>query len=1026
MYEIISATRDIQIVYFNKVIMINNQLISIKNVLRAKSEILKNVSDAAEFVGPDNSKITGKQVKELLKKTPDEISKLNKSEKLLYAYAASISGLLASGVITVEELSNYDPIKDYNKVWIDKDPNGSGKYKIPKKGSQPVAMADIIARNPGLIADLEAAKIELDAIIDQTSNVNVDRIGPMKVVMSPRLEKIMNETLSAEDKKLVAEHISLIKAGDVSKIEKINRVLAKAQLKLKLTDTGDVKLTTKASLMIMMGPAGVGKGVIQSKFVDQNGVVKWLINNTRNERVSDGEQYGVTYHFERSDAEKSINEKYDAIKKGDAQAFVESSIGSFTSVLNFADELIDKYGITDMINSKSLSEEAKTFATDQLDFIREAVDKVRTDEGISKMSPEEKVDKIRAVEITAARMEVLSKKFDSFIAHKFVNGIDLQGVRGEFVNRILNGESIFLECDHGLARQIKENPELADIDMNILFLMPPTMTELVSRLGTRGTDPIEKVDRRLVEAAKAMKNSQGVANLYMESNTKTAERLLKETGIEVKVPITEDTFESDVINNPQRYDGRLTVEHFTNSLAQKVSPYSKANINVEIDKNDEAKSLAAIKEWIAAEFNLESGKISGDEFISKAKESFAYLSRIKKEGYMLIMNGTFAPITMGHQAMGLESLAQHVSLLNGDEGKSAGIVVIQGGDTPHKPFALAEKHRVAMTEKAAANNDFLTASRIRGLMVKAFKEMGVEVEFGGKDKTAPYSDMAAFLFLAANNPTKEIVWASGADKVNGYYNEKHLISDVLKDIIGVKSFYYAERVDEKLTVFNADAKVPADAWLHAMKDNGMFVKLNTPTPQVSSTIVRKGVLEDDVINGIVDNDVIDYMKRNVLESAFELSAVEKTLKKSMKQLGMSYWFNNSKGAENGFNSLRQDVQRSMNNVENGMFKIYKIKAKSMTPMNLNNIKGLMHKMSSMLANDEDVTSIRSAIVSRLEFLTGEKMSSTKLSDIKDTIKSIEADKDVVINRMKAKYAQILKIIDKMEQLYAESQERGLL
>lgn len=87
-----------------------------------------------------------------------------------------------------------------------------------------------------------------------------------------------------------------------------------------------------------------------------------------------------------------------------------------------------------------------------------------------------------------------------FLEHAFVHS-NYYGTPKDFVFRqIENGEIVFLEIDVQGALQIKKNYK----ECVFIFLLPPTMDELKSRIIKRGTETEDDINRRFSNAFKEL------------------------------------------------------------------------------------------------------------------------------------------------------------------------------------------------------------------------------------------------------------------------------------------------------------------------------------------------------------------------------------------------------------------------------------------------------------------------------------------------------------------------------------------
>ena len=87
-----------------------------------------------------------------------------------------------------------------------------------------------------------------------------------------------------------------------------------------------------------------------------------------------------------------------------------------------------------------------------------------------------------------------------FLEHVSYAGNRYGTLRSEVERRLANDESVVLEIEVVGAREIKRRLP----DAVLVFVAPPTITDLEQRLRGRGTDPPEQIERRVAIAREEM------------------------------------------------------------------------------------------------------------------------------------------------------------------------------------------------------------------------------------------------------------------------------------------------------------------------------------------------------------------------------------------------------------------------------------------------------------------------------------------------------------------------------------------
>lgn len=123
---------------------------------------------------------------------------------------------------------------------------------------------------------------------------------------------------------------------------------------------------------------------------------------------------------------------------------------------------------------------------------------------------------------------------DQFLEHAHVH-TDYYGTPRDFVmEHIENGEIVLLEIDVQGALQIKNNYSEAVF----IFLLPPTMEELKSRIVKRGTESEEDINRRFENAFRELdfvgEYDYFVINDKVEDAVENVEAIIKAERLRVK------------------------------------------------------------------------------------------------------------------------------------------------------------------------------------------------------------------------------------------------------------------------------------------------------------------------------------------------------------------------------------------------------------------------------------------------------------------------------------------------------------
>jgi len=132
-------------------------------------------------------------------------------------------------------------------------------------------------------------------------------------------------------------------------------------------------------------------------------------------------------------------------------------------------------------------------------------------------------------------------KEKEFLEYADVFG-DLKGTSKSWVeNKIKKGWNVILELDWQGASQVKE----IYADSKTIFILPPSYTDLETRLNKRGLDKKEAINKRLAEAKKEIKQGQYFDHLIVNDKFEEALADLKTIIISNKV-LTEQR--KDLVN----------------------------------------------------------------------------------------------------------------------------------------------------------------------------------------------------------------------------------------------------------------------------------------------------------------------------------------------------------------------------------------------------------------------------------------------------------------------------------------------
>ncbi len=119
--------------------------------------------------------------------------------------------------------------------------------------------------------------------------------------------------------------------------------------------------------------------------------------------------------------------------------------------------------------------------------------------------------------ITRERFEQMLAN-DELLEHNVFLGNYYGTPKAPVINSIENGQDIFIEVDVNGAAQIRQKmPEAVSI-----FIMPPSLEILKSRLCGRGTDSVEVIEKRLTEALREIERATEYDYVVVNDNLQVA------------------------------------------------------------------------------------------------------------------------------------------------------------------------------------------------------------------------------------------------------------------------------------------------------------------------------------------------------------------------------------------------------------------------------------------------------------------------------------------------------------------------
>jgi len=111
---------------------------------------------------------------------------------------------------------------------------------------------------------------------------------------------------------------------------------------------------------------------------------------------------------------------------------------------------------------------------------------------------------------------------NEFLEHAVVFGNSYGTLRSPVEEQLASGRDVLLDIDTNGARQVKERmPEAV-----LVFIMPPSTTELERRLRARGTETGEALRRRLREAEREMAQRSFFDHVVVNDKLEQAQQAL--------------------------------------------------------------------------------------------------------------------------------------------------------------------------------------------------------------------------------------------------------------------------------------------------------------------------------------------------------------------------------------------------------------------------------------------------------------------------------------------------------------------
>jgi guanylate kinase len=606
----------------------------------------------------------------------------------------------------------------------------------------------------------------------------------------------------AEEEELL-HNIVALQSGlkEEESTQNINAQLARYYLKLKGIGPNNYQLTTLATLNILSGPSGTGKGTAVQPLLDE-GLLKFTFFTCRKRRgpsfsKPEGELYGIDYFF--------------------------------TTERDFQERLL-QHGF--------------------------------------------------------------------FAAGYGVHGKH-QGVHSKIFDTVIGGHNLYAEMDINLAMQILKRYEANGMDLRTIFMVPPEYHEHLGRTIKRYVDEAEHSSQPVDQADIAKRASNGVGeiltSLTLPPNAifvvndvlqQTTDELRTAMGGSLPIHLL-DKQENDV----RRVSGLLSInkyramaderdikpvdsnmlvlnlhpeamDRFRAAVVFKLTSPSRTTQDTLVRITNEALYEVQEAVWKSRGLDVQNGKPAGLEPIPK----------------LGIQAGTLSPFHYGHVT------ASYAGLI------SAGlnnVVILPGGETTDKPFALASKHREAMVVLALEGKPQILHSPLRIEMAEYFKDvtsvtLGAEKELDRKLAI----DLISFNWLMAMNP--HVNWSYylvGVDKVNDYgiaqgkfqvdgteYNlkgksERQLVKETLAP--RHTGIMYWDRDGLKNIVEEVE---PSHSWLQQLiarvrqQGRELFKRCDLPSFNISSTQLRKMLREfDPKIKDALNPRIIDYIYRPLTE-----------------------------------------------------------------------------------------------------------------------------------------------------------------
>lgn len=677
------------------------------------------------------------------------------------------------------------------KIDILKPCPGSIKIKLSDRSAE---MKNRLGKNIYGSGDAMVVRWRTLEMIKQIPNIEVPKLceklfmdpSPKKFVPQEKLEKLCSRL-----EKLSLKHLS-----------EINKLLSPLNLKIEATAKDKFCLTTRGRLVLMSGPSGVGKQMIEDRYFDRE-FERFVFYNTR--KIRKKEATGINYHF--------INR-------------------------------------------------------DEYEQLRSKVPAVATYE---------------------------------------VHGQNPQLVHSRLLDLVVDeGRNIFAEVDSNLAGQIlkKVKEEYPGLNVTYIALLAPNEEERADRLISRTEkdypndfESMEPTIRKRIESG-----TQNISQMALLGAVPVISDIVKNAVAEIKTIVGAEPY-LDALSaaKDKNYagiiSGRRTIDAYKKLI--------EASDNSPLDPRSVVLSLAGkedfvdfLKKEIARLKNVPVEQIITNIFMS-------YIAKkTRKTMSAAIQAGTVSPFHYGHMALALTGVlggSPHFlePAMNIREEANA-VILMPGGLTPDKPFALAAEHRIKLVKKAIKDTGLgqrILTSNLREEMAKALE--GTDLRSKNPDHQRRIVDLAAFCFLISMNP--QIDWKYylvGSDKLINYgpakNDEKSLVEGIIKPS-GMKLLFTPRSPEETEENIKAQIKqIEGDKgwWWDLLQGHPEFIVKNSlPTSPISANELRGKAVKRDPLWEYVTPSLIKYIyqaravrggkgERRILD-AFELENRTKTLEENM-------------------------------------------------------------------------------------------------------------------------------------------------